>query len=477
MQDVIVIGGGITGCAVLRELSKYNLDCLLLEKEEDVAVSCTKANSGIVHAGYDPLPNTKKAQFNLLGNLMYKDLACELSVPFEQCGSLVLAGGEGLPLLKELLERGEKNGVKRLKILSREEITKLEPNIADGISYALYAPTAGIVSPYEMAIALAEQAVINGAKVKLNAQVIDILPAPWGYTVITADGEKYHCKYLVNAAGYCASKINEMAGGREIPYSFVRGEYFILDTLERKYFNHTCFPLPDNRGKGVLVSPTAEGNVIVGPSSLPAEKGDDDAVKKEGLDYIKSGVSRVMKNVNLSKAIRVFSGVRAVSGDDFVIEREGNLITLAGICSPGLTAAPAIALYAVEELLADAGLKLAKKETFLPRPRKIITKELSEKELKEIIKQNPAYSKMVCRCEKITEGEIIDALNSPLKPLSLDALKRRVRAGMGRCQGGFCTPRVMEIISRHAQIPFDKVTKKGGQSTVIVSSVKEGKND
>ncbi len=476
MLDVIIIGGGIVGCALLRELSKYKLNCLLLEKEEDVAVSCTKANSGIVHAGYDPAPDTKKARFNLLGNLMYKDLAKQLGVAFEQCGSLVLANGQGLPLLKELLERGKINSVKNLEILNREQILEIEPNIADEIFYALYAPTAGIVSPYEMAIALAEQAVINGAEIKLNSQVTNIISSPYGYTVKTGD-RQYQCKYLVNAAGYGASQINIMAGGREIPYTFLRGEYYILDTSERKYFNHTCFPLPDHRGKGVLVSPTAEGNIIVGPSSLPVQSGGDGAVKKEGLDFIKNSVSRVMKNVNFSKVIRVFSGVRAVSGEDFIIEREGNLITLAGICSPGLTAAPAIARYAVEELLTGAGLKLVKKEEYLPRPRKIITKELSKEELQQLIKQNPAYSKMVCRCEKITEGEIIDALNSPLKPLSLDAVKRRVRAGMGRCQGGFCTPRVMEIISRRANIPFDIVTKKGGQSTVIVGSVKEGNND
>lgn len=472
MIDVIVVGGGIVGCVALRELSKYNLNCLLIEKEEDVAVSCTKANSGIVHAGYDPLPDTFKARFNRLGNLMYKDLAAKLHVAYEQCGSLVLSNEEGLPALKELFKRGKINGVKRLRILNREQILKLEPNIADEIAYALYAPTAGIVSPYEMAIALAEQAIINGAQVKLNTEVLDITPFDGGYTLTTNNGQ-FNCKYLVNAAGYGASQINIMAGGRELPYSFVRGEYYILDTSERKHFNHTCFPLPDYRGKGVLVTPTAEGNIIVGPSSLPALSGSEGAVKKEGLDYIKQSVSRVMKNVDFSKVIRVFAGTRAVSGEDFVIEREGNLITLAGICSPGLTSAPAIAQYLTEKLLVDAGAILVKKEVFLPRPKRIVIKDLSKKEYKELIKQNPSYCKMVCRCEKITEGEIIDALNSPLKPISLDAVKRRVRAGMGRCQGGFCTPRVMEIISRRCGVPFEKVTKKGKNSEVIVNFVKE----
>lgn len=474
MYDVIVIGGGIVGCAILRELSKYELKCLLLEKEEDVSCGCSKANSGIVHAGYDAERGTLKAKFNVLGNKMYFPLAKELQVPIKKVGSLVLARESGLDALKVLLERGVSNGVEGLEILDRTQLLAIEPNIADCIEFGLYAPSAGIVSPYEMTIALAEQAAYNGAEVLLDSEVVSAEKSVDGFTIKTAKGS-YSCHTLINAAGYGADKINQMLDGVRLDYKFARGDYFILDSIERNKFNHTCFPLPDERGKGVLVSPTADGNIIVGPTSITVENGDDTAVGKEGLDYIRANVPNMLKNVNLGKVIRVFSGVRAISGNDFVIQKQAdnNLITVGGICSPGLTSAPAIADYVVNELVPQTQLKLNKKLTFVKRPYRPVTRELTKEQWQELIATDPSYAKMVCRCEKITEGEILASLDSPILPKSLDALKRRVRVGMGRCQGGFCSPRVMEILCNHLHLPYDKITKKGADSEIVVGKIKE----
>lgn len=472
MYDVLIIGGGVIGCAIARELTKYKLDVVLLEKEEDVSCGASKANSGIVHAGYDAEPNTKKALFNVLGSHMYPDLARELGVPYKNIGSLVLGDRNGLEKLKELLARGIKNGVKGLEILDRKKLLEIEPNIADEVEYGLYAPTAAVVSPYQMTVALAEQAAVNGAKFELDCYISKIEKNKTGYTVFTNKGQ-FDAKVLINAAGYGADKISEMCNGPKIDYVFTRGDYFVLDTVERKKYNHTCFPLPNEKGKGCLVSPSADGNVIVGPTAINVKLGDDTATQAEGLNYVKQDTARIIKNVNFRNVIRVFSGVRAVAGNDFIIRQDDNLITVAGICSPGLSSAPAIAKHVAEELVTKAGLKLVKKENFIPRYIPPVTREMSKKEWEKLIAVNPAYSKIVCRCEKVTEGEIIDALNSPLKPKSLDAVKRRARAGMGRCQGGFCTSRVMEIINRECGVPFTEITKKGKGSEIVVCEIKE----
>ncbi|MDD3831901.1 MAG: NAD(P)/FAD-dependent oxidoreductase [Clostridia bacterium] len=472
MYDVIVIGGGIVGCAILDKLSTYQLDCLLLEKEEDVSCGCSKANSGIVHAGYDALPNTLKARFNVRGNTMYYPLAEQLGVPINKCGSLVLANESGLEQLRKLYTRGINNGVTDMQILDRNQLYNFEHNIADNIMYGLYAKSAGVVSPYEMTIALAERAVLNGSLIITDSEVVGIKNINGSYVINTQNGE-YRARVLINASGYGADTINRLANQARIDYVFSRGDYYVLDSTERPIFNHICFPLPNEKGKGVLVAPTADGNVIAGPTSMRVENGTDTAVKKDGLDYIKQSVNTMLKNVNLRKVIRVFAGVRAVAGDDFIINRNNNFVTVAGICSPGLTSAPAIAEYVVEELVAQTGLELRKKDVLIDRKKPIITRDMSNQQWQELIRVNPAYGRMVCRCERITEGEILDAINSPLSPSSLDALKRRVRVGMGRCQGGFCTARVMEIIAREKGIHFDDITKKGKGSEVVVSAIKE----
>ncbi len=473
MYDVVIIGGGVVGCAVARELSKYKLAVALLEKSDDVAGGASKANSGIVHAGYDALPCTLKARFNLEGNKIYPSLAKELGVPFQNIGSLVLANSGGLPALEKLAERGAANGVEGLEIFGRDKLVKAEPFVADEVAYGLFAPTASIVSPYEMTVALAEFAAVNGVKFEFECAAENIEKTAFGYRIHTEKGA-FETRVLVNAAGAGARTVNKMCGGEDFEDEFVRGDYIVLDNVERKKYIHTCFPLPDERGKGCLVSPTADGNVIAGPTAIPVKSAEETATTREGIQYIKEQSKRIIKNINFGKTIRVFSGLRVIVGEDFVIRREGSLVTLAGICSPGLTAAPAIAKHVAEELIPQTGLVLGKKAKTAPRPIPPVTREMGIGEWNALIAKDSAYSKIVCRCEKVTEGEIFAALDSPLKPRSLDALKRRVRVGMGRCQGGFCTPRLMEIMSKRLDIPFECITKKGKGSEIAVCKIKEG---
>lgn len=476
MYDVTVIGGGVVGCAILRELSHTDVKALLLEKEEDVSCGSSRANSGIVHAGYDAEENTLKAKFNVRGNEMYFDLAKELNVPCKRVGSLVLGKKGGKPLIEKLYNRGIKNGVKDLKILERKEILDLEPNVENDIEYALYAPTAGVVSPYEMTVALAEQAVLNGAEVALNSPVTAIERKDGYYRVTVKSGKVYDTKVIINAAGYGSDFINRLAGERDLKLSFKRGDYYIMDSTERVKYNHTCFPLPDDNGKGILVSPTADGNIIVGPTSIPVESGTDTAVSIEALKLIREKSVKMMKGLNFRKGIRVFAGVRCVCGNDFIIENGKNkdFILVSGICSPGLTAAPAIAEYVVRDLLPKTSVKVVKKDKYIIAEQRPVTRNMSKEEWDELVKKDSSYSRIVCRCEKITEGEILAALRSPIPPRSLDALKRRVRTGMGRCQGGFCTPRIMHILSEFYGIPIESVVKSGEGSEVIVGRIKSG---
>ena len=474
MYDIIVIGGGIVGSAILRKLSHTDRKVLLLEKYDDVACGSSRANSGIVHAGYDAEEGTNKAKFNVLGNRMYFDLAKELNVPCQRIGSLVLADREGKKDLEILLERGKKNGVEGLRIVEKEELRRMEPNVSEKMEYGLYAPSAGVVSPYEMTVALAEQAVLNGAEIRFEEEVLHSEFSDGKFTVRTEKGT-YESKVLINCAGFGAAAINRDLGERELRQVYKRGDYFILDNSERRYFRHTCFPLPTAAGKGVLVSPTADGNVIVGPTSVPVESGTDTAVRAEGLAEIRRSVGKMMDNVNFSKGIRVFAGVRTSVEKDFVIENgiNPNFIMVAGICSPGLTAAPAIAEYVTGELLKKTDLSYSWKNSYIKRPKAPVTRELTESQWKALIEKDPSYGRIVCRCEKITEGEILDALDSPLKPRSLDALKRRVRTGMGRCQGGFCTPKIMEIISKHCGLKPEEITKSGKGSEIVIGNIKE----
>ena len=458
MVDVVIVGGGVCGCSLLYELSRYKLSAVLVEKENDVSVGTTKANSAIVHAGYDPHPGTKMARYNVEGNALVKELCEKLDVPYQQIGSLVLAfDADQDALVRELFDRGTQNGVPGMKVLSAEEVREMEPNVSPEVTSALYAPSAGIVSPWELAIALAETAVKNGARVELNSEVTAIQPIDGGFRV-TAGGKEIDTRFVVNAAGIWGDKINDMAAPHTLTVSGNKGEYFLLDKSQGTLVNHVIFQCPSKVGKGVLVSPTVHGNLIVGPNAEDAEK-DDLGTTGDGLAFVRKMALRSVPDINFRDSIRNFAGLRANTEiDDFLVGEtdQKGFFNIAGIKSPGLTSAPAIARDMVR-MLGEAGLALDPKETFVDECHVVRFKHLSHEERAAAIAKNPLYGQIVCRCETITEGEIVDALHRPLPPCSIDGVKRRCGSGMGRCQGGFCGPRVQQIIARELGIPQEAV--------------------
>ena len=471
--DVIIIGGGVVGTAVLMHLSRYNMKVLLLEKEDDVSCGASRANSGIVHAGYDCAPNTQKAYFNVAGNRMFAEHCQDLDVPFRRTGSLVVCDENGLDGLNALLEKGKVNGV-RCEIINRDRILEIEPNVSDAIKYALYAPDAGIVSPYKLTIAQADYGVLNGGEIRTEEKVISICHADGQYTVTTEKGV-YTSVLLINAAGAGCMEIEKMLGEPCRPISYRVGEYFVLDSTEGKQANVVIFPLPTKAGKGILVAPTVDGNVLYGPTSTPINDGEDVSVSSNGLDTIRAGISKTYKAPAFRKVIRVYAGVRTEVGHDFTVEKsvlnEG-YIKILGICSPGLTSAPAIAKHVCDMVLSFISASVKENLKSLPKHKKFTA--MSKDELDALIKEDPRWGRLICRCEKVSEAEIVNAIHSPLPAITVDAVKRRVRAGMGRCQGGFCAPRVIEIIARELNIPITAVRKGGAGSEIAVEPIKSG---
>lgn len=464
------------GCAVADRLARSRVSVCLLEAGDDVAVGATRANSGIVHAGYDCAPGTLKARFNVRGNAMIWQLAEQLGVPALKCGSLVAAPAGGEDGLAELKRRADLNGV-RAEILSREQALAVEPMLADGVVAALYAPDAGVVSPYQLAIALADRAAVNGVEVVTEAPVTALGKREGVFCADTPKG-KFEAKIVVNCAGASASRINAMLGAETYEEEFRKGEYYVLDHTERTNVSTVIFPLPTAAGKGILVAPTADGNVIYGPTSRPTVE-DDTAVDAEGLEEIRRSVPLTYSRPAFNKCIRVYCGVRTAVGEDFVVqpsEKAEGLIVTAGICSPGLTSAPAIAEY-VEELVGERLTLLPKEDYIEIPPRSPRLEELSEESLNALIAKDRRWGKIVCRCEKVTEAEIVAAVHSPVPARTVDAVKRRVRAGMGRCQGGFCSTRVMEIISEELGIPMREIRKGAGHSEIAVLAVKEADDE
>lgn len=464
------------GCAVADRLARSRVSVCLLEAGDDVAVGATRANSGIVHAGYDCIPGTLKARFNVRGNAMIWQLAEQLGVPALKCGSLVAAPAGGEEGLAELKRRADLNGV-RAEILSREQALAVEPMLADGVVAALYAPDAGVVSPYQLAIALADRAAVNGVEVITEAPVTALGKRDGVFCADTPKG-KFEAKVVVNCAGASASRINAMLGAETYEEEFRKGEYYVLDHTERENVSTVIFPLPTAAGKGILVAPTADGNVIYGPTSRPTVE-DDTAVDAEGLEEIRRSVPLTYSRPAFNKCIRVYCGVRTAVGEDFVVqpsEKAEGLIVTAGICSPGLTSAPAIAEY-VEELVGERLTLLPKEDYIEIPPRSPGLEELSEEKLNALIAKDRRWGKIVCRCEKVTEAEIVAAVHSPVPARTVDAVKRRVRAGMGRCQGGFCSTRVMEIISEELGIPMREIRKGAGHSEIAVLAVKEADDE
>lgn len=473
MYDCIVIGGGVVGCAILDSLSGYKMKCLLLEKEDDVSCGASRANSGIVHAGYDCEPGTLKAKFNVEGSKMYPQMCKEMGVPFVNTGSIVVANKNGLDGLKVLEEKGKLNGVE-VKILSREETLKIEPNISDDIEYSLYAPFASVVSPYKFVVALADRAIINGAEIELEKEVISVKKDKDKFVVKTKDGKEYTSRWVVNAAGGHGMEINQMVGAEVYEQSYRRGDYYVLDLEEIKNIKTIIFPLPDEKGKGVLVLPTADGNVLYGPTSIPIKSADSTDVTAEGLEFIRSQIAKAYKKVNLRKVIRLFAGIRSISGDDFIVEKSKkvkNYISTLGICSPGLSSAPAIGVY-VKDIIVNQDKIEPKKSKKQLKPHKRFI-DMSMDEINDLVKQDSRWGRLICRCEKVTEAEIVNTIHSPLKATTVDAVKRRVRAGAGRCQGGFCAPRVIDIIARELNIPVTSVKKGGEHSEIATGKIKE----
>ena len=484
IYDIAIIGAGIVGASIARELSRYKLKICLIDKADDVSCGTSKANSGIVHAGYDPEPGTLMAKLNVQGTAMYAKWAEELHFDYKNIGSLVIAFSEAdLAHIKKLYDRGIKNGVPRMKLLSAEELHALEPNVNEEACGALLAESAGIVSPYQATWAIAENAVQNGVKLFTESEVHGISrPDADGNWIIHTGNADIETRCVINAAGLFADKISEMAGARKFKIKPRRGEYFLLDSNCASLANHTLFQPPDELGKGVLVTPTIDGNILVGPTAGASNTKDDTSTTKEGQDLVFEKSSKTLNDIPRRNIINSFAGIRAIAMNedgspvnDFIIEEDADakrFINVAGICSPGLTAAPAIGVY-VTELVEKAGIKLEPNKDFIAVRKGIESFKNATKERKEqLIEENPLYGRIICRCEMITEAEIVQAVRSPVGAKDLDGVKRRTRAGMGRCQGGFCSPRVTEIISRERGIPMTSVTKNGGCSYILNSKTR-----
>ncbi len=476
MYDVVIIGAGVSGSASARELSRYKVNACVIEKTEDVCSGTSKANSGIVHAGFDATEGSLMAKLNVEGNLMMEELSKELDFPFKKNGSLVIClSEEDMPKLKELYDRGIRNGVKELKILNKEEVLELEPNITDDVYAALYAPTGGIVCPFGLNIALAENANTNGIEFRFNTEAQDIEKIDGGFIIKTNQGD-IKTKYIVNAAGVYADKFHNMVSQNKINITARKGEYCLLDKTAGNHVSRTIFALPGKMGKGVLVSPTAHGNLIVGPTSTDIDDKEGVNTTREGLDTVIGKSSMNVKNIPMRQVITSFSGLRAHEDNhEFIIkelEDAKGFIDCAGIESPGLTSSPAIGKM-VADILKEK-LNLEENPNFVGTRKGILDPNtLSLEERNQLIKEQPAYGNIICRCEMITEGEIIDAIRRPLGAKSLDGVKRRTRAGMGRCQAGFCSPKTMEILERELSISMFDITKAGGESNMVLGLVKD----
>ena len=478
--DVVVIGAGVCGAMVTRELSKYKQKVLMLEKCNDIAMGTSKANSAIVHAGFDAENGSLKAKLNVQGASLMAYYCNKLNVPYKNIGSLVVAyNWDDMQTLDILFERGFKNGVPNMEIISQEQLREMEPYISPEAIGALWAPTAGIVSPYELAIAATENAVMNGAKVKRNSGVFDIEYKDGMFFISTATGV-VKSKYIINCAGVFADQIAAMIGDTSFKIIPRKGEYYLLDKIEGKKVNHVLFHCPSAMGKGILITPTCHGNVLMGPTAIDLDfdsKLDVDTTI-EGLNIVKNDVSQVIPGLTTRNAITSFAGLRAhIEGKDSdfrigVSEKNDHFINVAGIESPGLTAAPAIARY-VGEIYRTLWPNLEKKEDFIARrPAPVRVNELSPEERAELVAKDPRYGRVICRCEGITEGEIIDAIKAPCGARDVDAVKRRTRAGMGRCQGGFCSSKVVDILSRELDLPMNKITKHGNNSAILFEKTK-----
>ena len=466
MLDVIVIGAGVMGAAVSRELSKYKLNIMVLDKENDVSNGTSKANSAIVHAGYDAKEGTLMAKYNVLGAGMYESLCKEIGAPYKNVGSYVLAfSEEERKHIEKLYQRGLTNGVPQMEILEKDEILRREPNINKNVVAALYAGSAGIVGPWEFTIKLLENAALNGTEVLVDAEVSNIEKLQDGYKVILKDGRSFETKVVINAAGVYADKINDMVSKNHFDIHPRIGEYYVLDKVQGKLTNSVLFQCPIIMGKGILVTKTVHGNIMVGPTAEDVESKDYVGTTTHGLDDIRRQAEKTISGINYRDSIRNFTGIRAESSTgDFIIGEVSdapNFFNIAGTKSPGLSSAPAIGVDVAKMVVEKLGA--IKKEEFKQNRPQIHFIELSPEEKAEVIKKDPRYGRIICRCESITEGEIVDVIHRMVGARTVDGVKKRCRPGTGRCQGGFCGPRVQEILARELGKKLNEIVldKKG----------------
>jgi len=475
MYDIAIIGAGVTGAAIAREFSRYELKIVILDKESDASSGTSKANSGIIHAGFDPAENTLMAKLNAAANKMFDALCYELSVPFARNGSLVVAFDDGqLEHINKLYQRGQKNGTPGMALLSSEELLRREPAVNPEAKGALFAETAGIIDPMLLTVSLAENAVMNGAEYIFGFRVESIEKENGGYR-IASQNNSVTAKYVINAAGVYADIIHNMVSEPAFTITPSRGQYFILDKSESGVVRSTIFPCPTKFGKGILVAPTVHGNVILGPTSEHLPERDKLGTTDESLDKARRGATLLVPKITTRNTIRTFSGIRAESdADDYIIREAAgapNFIDVAGIKSPGLTAAPAIAEY-VAALTEEKGLVLKEKKDFNPVIKRKLFFEMTDEEQAAAIKKNPLYGRVVCRCENITEGDIVNAVRRPVGAVTMEGVKRRCRAGTGRCQSGFCGPKVQQILARELGKPLEQIMLEKESSYILTGKTK-----
>lgn len=474
MYDAVIVGGGAVGCAVARWLSRYRLRICLAERGEDVCVGTSKANSAICHAGFDAPIGSAKARFNVAGSRMMEALSLELDFPYRRCGALVLCFDEAdTPRLEELKRRGERNGVEGLTVLDRASLRRQEPRVSPEAAAALYAPTSAIICPFGMTIALAENAAANGCEFRFDTEVRRIR-REGGHFLLETNRGTLESRVVIAAAGVHGDVLHDQLCETKLTIVPRRGEYCLLDRRDGELVQHTIFQLPSAMGKGVLVSPTVHGNLLVGPTAVDQEEKDCTATTAAGLRRVAETAARSVPSLPMRDVITSFAGLRAhLTGgdDDFIVgESADGFFEAVGIESPGLSSAPAIGRYLAE--LAAAKLAAAEKDDFIPERRDIPRpREMDLAARQALIEKDPTYATVVCRCEQITEGEIREAIRRGAR--SLDGVKRRVRAGMGRCQGGFCTPRVLELLHQELGVPMTELTKGGGESRLLAGRTKE----
>lgn len=477
--DVIVIGSGITGSMVARTLSRYELDILVIEKEIDVGMCPSSANSAIIHAGHDPEPGTLKAKLNVKGNRLWEELAAVLNIPFRKTGSYVVAFSETeMKTLEELYHRGVANGVPQMKIMTRDEFLVREPLIHPSVSGALWTPTAAVIDPFGAVLATAENAVQNGVRFLFETRFTGFILEGKKITGVRTDRGDFTCRWVINCAGLYCDEVMHAAGIRpDFSVKPKKGEYLIFDP-SKLVLNNVLFHTPTEKGKGILVSTTTHGNVMIGPNSADASGKEDTSTTSEGIREIVDGARKLVPSINERDAIAMYAGLRArgSSYKDFIVEipkEIGGLVNLGSIDSPGFASAPAIAEM-VAGLLKEAGETLKDKKDWEPsrKPAPVFHK-LSHREKAELIRKNPAYGRIICRCEEITEGEVIDAIHAPIPAKTYDGIKRRTWLGTGRCQGGFDYPRVIELLSQELGITPEEVTKKGKGSEIVFRGTKD----